>query len=301
MPQCGSSTCKFSQSYAEGSSWHAYKVSDILWVGGEVEEDGSSVYQVPYSFGCQSSLTGLFRTQLENGIMGMSMGDDSLPSQLHKAGITQSTVFGLCFSIDGGVLTLGGVDPSVHADPRAAVPYAKLYRRSNWYGVKVLDMRLLKRGGDEVRFEQKASIAASFTGSSMSTIVDSGTTDTYLPSSLLQPFSVMFKSITGVAFKTNIQITLTDEQMAEFPDLLFELEAAGGGGSLVVRMPWEHCLERVDGTNKYEFVIFFEERNGAILGANFMDGYTANYMLYTIATCSHPFPQAQCDIRPGEQ
>lgn len=71
IPQCNGGTCTFSQSYAEGSSWHAYKVQDRLWVGGRTaqEVDRGSEYSVDYTFGCQTSETGLFKTQLENGIM----------------------------------------------------------------------------------------------------------------------------------------------------------------------------------------------------------------------------------------
>ena len=58
----------------------------------------------------------------------MSMGADSLANQLHSAGITESTVFGLCFSFEGGIVTMGGVDPSVHRDPAEPAQYAKLYR-----------------------------------------------------------------------------------------------------------------------------------------------------------------------------
>lgn len=199
------------------------------------------------------------------------MGTDSLASQLHAAGITESTVFSLCFSFDGGVLTMGGVDPSIHRSPTSPVKYAKLYRRSDWYGVKVLDMRLLRRDGSEQRITASSTIEAAFKGSTMSTIVDSGTTDTYLPSVLLRPFSAAFKEVTGVDFKTGTKVSLTKAQMASFPDLLVELEARETG-SIIIRMPWVNYVEQIEGTDKFEFVLFFQEQSGAILGANFMDG-----------------------------
>lgn len=71
IPLCGGSKCLFSQSYAEGSSWHAYKVVDKIWVGGSSADEvaNGDLYQVDYTFGCQTSEAGLFKTQLENGIM----------------------------------------------------------------------------------------------------------------------------------------------------------------------------------------------------------------------------------------
>ena len=93
-PQCNNQPCVISQSYSEGSSWKAIKVVDKLWVGGLVESDvsGALDYTVDFLFGCQTSETGLFRTQLADGIMGMSMDKDTLPYQLKKQPATSTKV-----------------------------------------------------------------------------------------------------------------------------------------------------------------------------------------------------------------
>lgn len=66
--------CLLSQSYSEGSSWKAYKVIDKLWIGGLTPflVAGADRWSIDYPFACQTSETGLFKTQLADGIMGLS-------------------------------------------------------------------------------------------------------------------------------------------------------------------------------------------------------------------------------------
>ena len=101
----GGGKCYIKQAYSEGSSWHAYKVKDRVWVGGDklpypltfssaipflrngnaVNEDDRSKedkereqrlsayinsVSTTFNFGCQDKETGLFRSQQIDGIMG---------------------------------------------------------------------------------------------------------------------------------------------------------------------------------------------------------------------------------------
>ena len=77
--------------------------------------------------------------------MGLSAKPDTLPYQLVAQKVTASRVFSMCFRIGGGVLTIGGVDPSIHSmGPNGQVPlqFAKLLKSSGWFTVKLLDVRL---------------------------------------------------------------------------------------------------------------------------------------------------------------
>ena len=66
--------CELSASYLEGSSWVAFEAVDTVYVGGPhdsgIERDPSSF---KLRFGCQTNITGLFVTQLEDGISGMDV------------------------------------------------------------------------------------------------------------------------------------------------------------------------------------------------------------------------------------
>jgi hypothetical protein len=63
---CSGGSCKLSQSYVEGSSWYADEYSDALWLGYRdgLLANASAGYSVPFRFGCQTSQTGLFLTQV---------------------------------------------------------------------------------------------------------------------------------------------------------------------------------------------------------------------------------------------
>lgn len=110
---CKDEKCGISLSYAEGSRWDAYEVEDTLFLGGDSKEAGilgGKALSMPFVFGCQTYETGLFRTQLENGIMGLSFQDLTIVPKLKEAGKIDATVFSLCFTEEGGSMRLGTWD-----------------------------------------------------------------------------------------------------------------------------------------------------------------------------------------------
>ena len=72
--------CELSVSYQEGSSWNAYEMKDIAYTGGP---HSTGIDHAPHAFefhfGCQTHLTGLFKTQLADGIAGMEVRQEQSP------------------------------------------------------------------------------------------------------------------------------------------------------------------------------------------------------------------------------
>eukprot|EP01033_Poteriospumella_lacustris_P009969 gene9970-7131_t len=357
LPRCATKdqTCQVTQSYTEGSSWHGFKVQDTLWLGGEKAHllPNAPDYAVNFTFACQTEETGLFRTQLADGIMGMSAAPDTLPNVLAAAKVTDSRVFALCYRNGGGIFTLGGVRQEIHAKRKVA--YAAMEVRQGWYGVTLVNVRFidpqsgvvtelapstrplfayaaatgassssaapsashrllqatgnatataaseaagrrLKKSkptdGDKAKppastpaaAPSSAAPPAGVLNSGRGVIVDSGTTDTYLPAALAEPFRAAFKAAArGIVFSTG-NIPLTPAQIATLPDIAFDLLAVpsegsseggsgGGGGSaeevVTVRMPVASYLDSV-GDGKFTFRVYLTEKSGAVLGANFM-------------------------------
>ncbi len=67
--------CMVRQSYTEGSSWTAYQARDMVFCGGKdvfsAADPVDARYAVHFMFGCQMSSSGLFHSQLADGIMGL--------------------------------------------------------------------------------------------------------------------------------------------------------------------------------------------------------------------------------------
>lgn len=326
VPQCTvgkkSSNCEIAQSYSEGSSWTAYRVRDKLWVGGIKPSlaPGADAYAMDFEFGCQTSEKGLFVTQLADGIMGMSNGADTLPAQLLANKVTQSRIFALCFRIGGGIMTLGGVDARIHTKKNVA--YAALVDTANtgWFGVNVRNVYLRPAGSASGALEPIAPNVAYLLGKP-SAVVDSGTTDTYLPASVAAQFAAALKKVTdGLDFKAK-EWKLTKAQLSQLPSIVFRLQATGpvaeaavaqqgnnsaiptyGPGTVVdVVMPWTSYLDNV-GDNLYSARIGFTEARGSVvLGSNFMTGYN---VIFDSENKRIGFAQSACnyeDFDPLEQ
>ena len=273
---------------SEGSSWHAYKVMDKLWMGGDSSESMVSGpdYSVDFQFGCQDSETGLFRTQNVDGIMGMSASEDTLPHILYAQKLTVSKIFSMCFSIGGGILTLGGVDQSIHNE-NAVIKYAKLMKAKGWYTVRLLDimMRAAPPSRHHGNIKNKnLSINATQEQLTLSinsnpnnlngkkgVIVDSGTTDTYLPSTLRSNFEDLFKKISDGQIYTNNNIILKRHQVDLLPTIVYRLESSEGTYVDIESPPSSYAEDL--GNENFAFRIYLTESSGAVLGANVMNGH----------------------------
>lgn len=257
-----------------------------MWMGGEGETDISSAsrYSIDFQFGCQDSETGLFRTQHVDGIMGMSATEDTIPHQLVTQKITKSKIFALCFSVGGGILTLGGVDQTLHKEG-SSIQYAKLLKPKGWFTVKLLDVAMrasphsrhlavIKRTRTNSSKNSTYSINADVAALNFrkGVIVDSGTTDTYLPVGVRDLFEKLFKKITDGITYTNSNIALSRNQVDKLPTIIYTLEGEEGSPPIEIETKPSSYMESL-GDGKYAFRIYLTESAGAILGANVMNNH----------------------------
>jgi len=251
--------CVFNQSYTEGSSWSAYQAKDRFFCGSNDVNTAptdriDNSFATPFMFGCQTSETGLFVTQLADGIMGMSAHPTTLVKQMFDKAILARNMFSMCFKrelspskegMTAGILTLGGVDTRLNTSPMV---YAKNVSPSGWYTVNVKNIFLRKGGGVsaglDINNENKAQkggnrklqkgeeliVRLPFQSKSVNSgkgvIIDSGTTDTYLSKTLAEDFGKSWKEITGMPY-SNTALKLSKDAVDNLPTLLLQFEGWG--------------------------------------------------------------------------
>ena len=288
---CINNQCHIDQRYTEGSSWKAFEVKDKVWLGMDEQsrsEEEHYKYSVPFVFGCQVSEQGLFKSQYADGIMGLSMYTQTLAGVWHEHGSIQQESFSLCLNKKGGHIALGGTGSSYsdaastsadkqkqhitaatkHLAPMKFTPFAK---ESVWYytvtvtSISVGEHKLPKR-------------MLQFVNDNKGTIIDSGTTDTFISHHVAKPFISAWEKITGRKYNNRLQ-KYTSVQFHQLPIITFELE-----GGIQWDIKPESYMEAQNNANNETAVhhhgwegtrgfisrVYVDEPQGVVLGSNAM-------------------------------
>lgn len=303
--------CQLSTSYAEGSSWSAVESTDLVYTGGshfEVDKTEEVSAAIQLRFGCELKVTGLFETQLADGIMGMMRSPESYWSQLFHAGKIQRRQFSLCLSkadiitylgAGAGAMVLGDSDSRLH---ETAMVYAEMLpsegEQSFHLKLDQIDMRM--NGGPSIieqrRTDQEVLVTTvdldddkdepefSVRRHQRTFILDSGSTNSYLPSSYKQPFEAAFSKATG-GLKYNVTYPYRFENGTSLDDVLptfiFHIKAWQGDAAdnatkplVQVAFPPSRYMRYLPSRDAYQARLMFRQDDWkpASLGANFMTG-----------------------------
>lgn len=195
--------------------------------------------------------------------MGMAAREESIPFILFNNNITSSKVFALCFRNNGGVMTLGGVDTSIHDSP---ISYIKLSINSKGFYVVKLREVLFRDPTNNVTtsLDQTQSMFTDL----KTVIIDSGTTDTYFPTISKETFTKLFLKITGLHYSPGVSVFKAKDRMHLLPSIIYRFEDPNGHFIDVERPPSSYVETTNDGFLAFRIYI---HSNGAVLGANWMN------------------------------
>ena len=294
-PKCGScqlrgiSTCSLfhefctiTQTYTEGSSWTATEVQDLVWFG--TSDVTTSVEEhmqlaVPMSFGCQTTIKGLFKRQYADGILGLGRHDTSIIQAYYDAQAISHNAFSLCLTRDGGYLNVGGsLSPSYHVEPMISTPIS---REHGLYSIEVIQIQV---GTIVIANEHDTNTdALRVVNGGKGCILDSGTTDTYMPLALAKALQkAALEESSGVSDLSGKRRTkgYSHTDFLKLPSITFTF---ANNATLVV--PPSNYMEDVplddrtgqasvwSGNKPLTNRLYFESTEGLVLGANAMFGY----------------------------
>lgn len=175
-PLCACSSrdeCMYTRSYAEQSSSSGVLMEDVLRI-----HDGMP--DVPVRFGCETRETGEIYKQQVDGLLGLGKSDDSLIQQLVDKEVIDNE-FSLCFGlVEGeGALILGHA-PALNDVTLGYTPLVESPTNENYYTVEMKAIQV-----NNVALDLEPVIFA--TG--YATVLDSGTTFSYLPTKAFRLFA----------------------------------------------------------------------------------------------------------------
>lgn len=337
----GGGECRISMSYQEGSSWSAFEAVDQAYIGGphshglshdnggkdDIDPNHAFAFGFPMTFGCQTHLTGLFKTQLADGIMGMDDAGTAFWSQMNAHKILSNKQFSLCFTrqptadregTEAGAMTMGGYDKRFHTSP--LIYAARQGGRSGFYSIHVRKFYLRDgSGGDRAKATNPNAkvITLNVNEANLNhgnVILDSGTTDTYFTRKIGTEFNAAYHTLTGKAY-SHTGVSLTEEQLNALPTLLIQIvghdesnkklykdpsNVAGFAGDLdpdnpydlLLAIPASHYMEFDDKQGKYVARFYPDEGGGSVIGANAMMGHD---LFFDLDNDRFGFAESECD------
>mmetsp|Transcript_6199 Transcript_6199/g.7850 ORF Transcript_6199/g.7850 Transcript_6199/m.7850 type:complete len:428 (+) Transcript_6199:242-1525(+) len=274
ISKCRQNQCTFVQSFTEGSSMTGYEVEDIAWFGTESIEESTKVYMymaVPITFGCQDSEKGLISNQYADGILGLIGLEDhnNIITKMFVDGTIPHHAFSLCLRRYDGILSIGGTSlTNRHLERMETIPLSK---NNGYFSIDIQDFYI---GG--VPIKSKNEIPLIF-NKGKGTILDSGTSDTYLPIAIANEFKRVWTEVTNGQSHSNFWKSFTLDEYKILPNITLTLQ----NGYQFVIQPSQYMepdsdhdttssYETWNGQKRFACRIYLDEPIGCVLGANAM-------------------------------
>jgi hypothetical protein len=263
--------CTYSQAYAEGSQISGVLYRDQVYLGADgdaTEGSRTAEYAVPFIIGCGLSEGGLFNSQEADGIMGLGMGELSMTHALWSSEKIAKKIFSLCLNFNGGAMTFGIIETRLHTQP---IQWAQL-NAAGFYVVNVVGWALSGADMDANGFN------------SPHTIVDSGTTFTYVPSNAFRAIQAHIndfcskpgncKGSTRSVSGESLCYSIARADISTFPSVTISLTGADGGPVVNLNIAPEHLFVNMGwDEGAYCLAVYDNGNGGGVIGGNAMMGH----------------------------
>jgi hypothetical protein len=262
----------YSQCYGEGSCNRGKIVSDQICLG----DTCSAGESVSHSFGCCTTYASAFKTQEADGIIGISGSSGTLIADLRNHHKLSRDIFGICLGLrHTGFISIGSVENDKNFGP---VPWTVMHRSGSFYKTAIDGIYV---NGNDVDHGSHVPSAT----------VDSGTSFTYIPTSVHSKIKATFESycnnnednckgvhnprggssadISDSVYCAGPPASLTMQQvMHSYPSISFKLE----GGDVDICVPPEQYFFLSTSHPIMYCVGFFKDRD-FVFGANLMANF----------------------------
>lgn len=221
--------CEFALSYTEGSHLIGHFVEDVVCIADDPCPKHAALPKI--RFGCADEMGGLFSSQRADGIMGLGWGAEMALEPLRAEHGTGHGTLQLCLTHNGGFLTVGDGDQDVQSIRREGKTTWTPMLSKGAHPFFTVKTMMAKVAG--------ASIDAEVHGiHGVPTILDSGSTYTYLPRTVWKQLKLNFDQFCAHPDKCHGQPSNVDptslhcihgnDNMATFPSLAFYFQPTNG-------------------------------------------------------------------------
>ncbi|KAF0772427.1 hypothetical protein AaE_002298, partial [Aphanomyces astaci] len=152
---------------------------------------------------------------------------------------------------------------SHHSPPRHEedMKFAKVsFDATGWYA---LDVRGIRIHGEDIHIDSPRLL-----NGGRKVVIDSGTTDSYLPDALVGEFNRVFQKVMGKKYVTGGMDGYTEDEVELLPTIEYVLAGVDGDDVVMTIPPSRYLKKKANG--RFYSSILLDEPGGGIIGANLM-------------------------------
>ena len=144
----GGNICSFNIKKFNGDGIKGYYIKDYVYFETDIHNYSNILFNlrkkifISYSLpiGCTLEEEGKYKYLNNSGILGMNNSPHAIPNLLYNLGIIKKNIFTLCFSLNGGYMSLGEIETKYHKS--RIINYIPFLNSNLYYFVKLNSLKI---------------------------------------------------------------------------------------------------------------------------------------------------------------